>query len=89
MNDAEDMFLRALKGYEKDWGPTHRRALDTRYEWGLLYKRRFMFGKAVQQFELVVQAYTALFGPEHDETVEASKQLEYCKSRSEENRERS
>ncbi len=40
-----------------------------------------MFGKAVQQFELVVQGYKKLLGPEHSETVEAVEalnQLENC-----------
>ena len=37
-----------------------------------------MFGNAVQQFELVVQGYTKVLGPEHGETVEVLKQLENC-----------
>ena len=31
MKEAEDMYLRALAGYEKTWGPEHKQALDTRY----------------------------------------------------------
>ena len=72
------MYLRALTGKEKAWGPEHKHALDTRYNLGLLYKERSMFGKAVQQFELVVQGYKNLLGPEHSETVEALNQLENC-----------
>lgn len=60
-------------------GPEYKQALDTRYSLGLLYKERSMFGKAVQQFELVVQGYKKLLGPEHSETVEALNQLEKCK----------
>ena len=78
MKEAEDMYLRALAGYENAWGPEHKQALDTRYNLGLLYKERSMFGKAVQQFELAVQGYTKLLGPEHSETVEALNQLENC-----------
>ena len=70
------MYLRALAGYEKAWGPEHKQALDTSL--GPLYKVRSMFGNAVQQFELVVQGYTKLLGPEHGETVETLKQLENC-----------
>ena len=44
MKEAEDMYLRALAGYEKTWGPEHKQALDTRYNFGLLYKIRSMFG---------------------------------------------
>ena len=78
MKEAEDMYLRALAGKEKAWGPEYKQALDTRYNLGLLYKERSMFGKAVQQFELVVQGYKKLLGPEHSETVEALNQLENC-----------
>ena len=78
MKEAEDMYLRALAGYEKAWGPEHKQALDTRYNLGLLYKERSMFRKAVQQFEHVVQGYTKLLGPEHSETVETLNQLENC-----------
>ena len=72
------MYLRALAGFEKAWGPKHKHALDTRYNLGLLYEEMSMVGKAVQQFELVVQGYTKLLGPEHSETVEALEQLEDC-----------
>ncbi len=37
-----------------------------------------MFANAVRQFELVVQGYTKLLGPEHSETVEALNQLKNC-----------
>ena len=73
------MYLRALAGFEKAWGPERKQALDTRYNLGLLYKARSIFGNAVQLFELVVQGYTKLLGPEHGETVEALNQLENCK----------
>ena len=38
MKGAEDMYLRALAGYEKAWGPEHKQALDTRYDLGLLLR---------------------------------------------------
>ena len=54
IKEAEDIYLQALVGYEKAWGPEYNQALDTRYNLRLLYKERSMFGKAVQQFKLVV-----------------------------------
>ena len=69
-----------LAGYEKASGPEHKQALDRRYNLGLLYDVRSMFGNAVQQFELFVQGYTKVLGPEHGETVEALKQLKIVKS---------
>ena len=80
MKEAKDMYLRALAGYKKAWGPEHKQALDMRYSLGLLYKIRSMFGNAIRQFELVVQGYTKSLGPEHGETVEALNQLENCKA---------
>ena len=38
----------------KAWGPEHKQALDTRYNLGLLYKEKSIFGKTIQQFELAV-----------------------------------
>ena len=78
MKEAEDMYLRALSGYENAWGSEHKQTLDTRYNLRLLYKERSMFGKAVQQFKYVVEGYTKLLGPEHSKIVEALNQLENC-----------
>ena len=47
MKEAEDMYLRALAGYEKASGPEYKQALDTRYKIGLLYMVRSIFGNAV------------------------------------------
>ena len=80
MEEAEDMYLRALAEYEKGWGPEHKQTLDTRYNLALLYKARSMFGNAIQLFELVIEDYTKLLGPENSETVEAFNELENAKS---------
>ena len=77
MKEVEDIYLRALTGYENAWGSEHKQILDTRYNLGLLYKERSMFGKAIQQFELAVQGYK-LLGPEHSKIVEVLNQLENC-----------
>ena len=29
LKEAEEMYMRALKGYEKAWGPDHISTLDT------------------------------------------------------------
>ena len=38
MKEAEDMYMRALAGYEKVWGPEHTSTLDTVNNLGLLYR---------------------------------------------------
>ena len=85
MKEAEDTFLRTLTG--KARGPESEPAFTTRFHLGLLYKKRSMFEKAIQQFELVVQGNRKLLGPEHSATVMALKQVENCKSRLEEKKE--
>lgn len=40
-----------------------------------------MLKDAAKHFELVVQGYTKLLGPEHAETVEAIYQLNVCKDK--------
>ncbi|KAH6653388.1 hypothetical protein BKA67DRAFT_606880, partial [Truncatella angustata] len=38
MQEAEEMYLRALRGYENAWGPDHTSTLDTVNNLGILYK---------------------------------------------------
>ena len=37
MAEAEQMYQRALEGYEKAWGPEHTSTLDTVNNLGVLY----------------------------------------------------
>lgn len=67
----EEMYLRALAGYEKAWGREHKQPLDTRYNLAGMYKEQSMFQDAAKHFKLVVQGYTKILGSEHWETVKA------------------
>lgn len=40
VEDAEAMYLRALAGYEKTWGPQHMSTLDTVNSLVVLYRNR-------------------------------------------------
>jgi hypothetical protein len=42
MDEAEKMYLRALQGYEKAWGPDHTSTLDTVNNLGTLYKNQIL-----------------------------------------------
>jgi Tfp pilus assembly protein PilF len=53
MKEAEEMFVRALKGYEEAWGPKHTSTLDTVNNLGLLYKNQ---GKMKEAEEMYVRA---------------------------------
>ena len=46
--EAEAMYLRALAGFEKAWGPDHTSTLDTVNNLGVLYQ------KQGQSFSLVL-----------------------------------
>ena len=76
MKEAEDMYLRALTGYEKAWGLDHKKPLDTRYNLADICKERSLFKNAAQHLELVIEGYSKILGPEHWETVDAVNQLE-------------
>ncbi len=80
MREVEAMYLRALAGKEKAWGPDHKNSLDTRYNLALLYKAKSMRKDAAKHFDLVVQGYARLLGPGHPETIEASDQLKSCEA---------
>lgn len=69
------MHLRALAGYEKDWGSDHKDTLDRRYNLAGLFESKSMFQDAAKHFKLVVQGYTNLLGPGHPEAVDASERL--------------
>jgi len=75
------MYLRALAGYEKAWGSEHISTLDTIYNLAIMYMKRLMFEDAAKHFELVVQGYTKILGPEHSETVEALDLWKSCKGK--------
>ena len=63
--EAEGMYIRALKGYEKVWGAEHTSTLDTVNNLGILYLDQ---GKTVQAEEMLVRAlkgYKDAYGADH------------------------
>ena len=51
MKEAEDMYLRALTGYEKAWGPEHTSTLRTVNNLGTLYKDQGKMKEAEDMFQ--------------------------------------
>ena len=78
MTAVEAMYLRALAGYEKAWGPGHRKASETGYALAFLFEQKLMVQDVAKHFELVKQGYSKLLGPEHSETVDVSDRLRCC-----------
>ena len=48
--EAEQMYERALQGYEKAWGPEHTSTLDTVNNLAILYKNQ---GKLVEAEQMI------------------------------------
>ena len=76
MKETEEMYLRALAGYENAWCREHKQPLDTRYYLASMYKEVSMLEEAAKHFRLVVEGYTKVLGARDSETIEAFNQLE-------------
>jgi tetratricopeptide (TPR) repeat protein len=50
LDKAEQMYQRALQGYEKAWGPEHTSTLATVNNLGNLYKSQGKLDKAEQMY---------------------------------------
>ncbi len=69
MKEAEDMYLRALTGSEKAWGPVHTSTLDIINNLGILYEIQ---GKMKEAEDMYLRALTGkekAWGPAHTSTL--------------------
>ena len=57
MKEAEEMLLRALRGYGEAWGAKHMSALDTVYGLGNLYRDQGEVAKAKDMYERAAEGY--------------------------------
>ena len=69
-NEAEEMFLRALTGYEKVWGAEHTSTLDTVNSLGNLYKNQGKMKEAEDMYLRALTGYEKTWGPEHKSTLD-------------------
>ena len=56
-NEAEKMYLRALQGYEKAWGPEHISTLSTVNNLGVLYADLGRLNEAEKMYLRALQGY--------------------------------
>jgi tetratricopeptide (TPR) repeat protein len=68
--EAEQMYQRALQGYEKAWGPEHTLTLDTVNNLGALYANQGKLLEAEQMFQRALQGKEKACGPEHTSTLD-------------------
>ncbi len=69
MKEAEDMYLRALAGREKAWGPEHTSTLRTVNNLGALYKDQGKMKEAEDMYLRALAGREKAWGPEHTSTL--------------------
>ena len=67
--EAEQMYQRALQGYEKAWGPDHTSTLDTVNNLAALYANQGKLVEAEQMCQRALQGYEKAWGPDHTSTL--------------------
>jgi hypothetical protein len=73
MKEAEEMYLRALRGKEEAWGAKHTSTLDTVYNLGNLYKDHGEGAKAKVMYERAAEGY-------EDVEVDRDAQIAYMRT---------
>jgi tetratricopeptide (TPR) repeat protein len=70
LGEAEQMYERALRGYEEALGPNHTLTLGTVNNLGLLYKDQGKLVEAEQMYKRALQGYEEALGPNHTLTLD-------------------
>ncbi|KIW32510.1 uncharacterized protein PV07_04047 [Cladophialophora immunda] len=65
---GEEIYERALQGYEKTLGPEHTSTLDIVHNLGLLYSNQGKLKEAEEMYERALQGCEKALGPEHTPT---------------------
>jgi len=73
--EAEQMYHRALRGYEKAWGPEHTSTLDTVNNLGNLYKNQASSSRPSRCTSGRCEATRKAWGPDHTSTLRAVNNL--------------
>ncbi|KAH8598606.1 hypothetical protein B0O99DRAFT_567078 [Bisporella sp. PMI_857] len=63
--EAEQMYQRALQGYEKVWGPDHTSTLAMVNNLGNLYRNQDKLVEAEQMYQRALHGYEKVWGPAH------------------------
>ena len=70
MAEAEAMYLRALAGKEKAWGPDHTSTLDTVHNLGTLYSDQGKMAEAEAMYLRALAGKEEAWGLDHTSTVD-------------------
>lgn len=85
--EAEGMYLSALD--ESLRCSAHEEAFAIRNRLGFLFIQQSMFEKAIQQFELALEGYTNLWGPDHEKVIYTWGFMKICRQQMEAEKEMS
>ncbi|KAK5637702.1 hypothetical protein RRF57_013417 [Xylaria bambusicola] len=69
LNEAEEMYQRALQGFEKAFGPNHTSTLNTVNNLGTLYTIQGKLKEAKEMYQRALQGQEKAFGPDHTLTL--------------------
>ncbi|KAJ6096066.1 hypothetical protein N7486_006812 [Penicillium sp. IBT 16267x] len=69
LKEAEEMYQRALTGYEKALGPDHISTLDTVNNLGILYRYQGKLKEAEEMYQRALEGYEKALGPDHTFTL--------------------
>jgi Tfp pilus assembly protein PilF len=81
------MYLSALD--ESLRCSAHEEAFAIRNHLGWFFNQQSMIEKAIQQFELALEGYTNLWGPDHEEIIYTLEYLKICRQQLEAEKEMS
>ncbi|KAI1739644.1 hypothetical protein F4680DRAFT_131809 [Xylaria scruposa] len=75
LSEAEGMYLRALRGFERTLGPDHKSTLDTVNNLGALYARQGKLSEAESIYLRALRGYEKASGPDHESTLDTVNNL--------------
>jgi tetratricopeptide (TPR) repeat protein len=75
LDEAEEMYRRALAGREKALGPDHTSTLNTVHNLGALYVDQGKLDKAEEMFQRALAGREKALGPDHTSTLETVNNL--------------
>jgi len=75
LNEAKEMYQRALQGYEKAWGPDHTSTLNTVNNLGTLYAGLGRLNEAEKMYQRALQGKERAWGLDHTSTLDTVNNL--------------
>ncbi|KAK2612718.1 hypothetical protein QQS21_001335 [Conoideocrella luteorostrata] len=69
LQEAEEMYARALQEKEKTWGPDHTSSLETVHSLGCLYAYQGKLQEAEEMFVPTLQGKEKVWGPDHTSSL--------------------